>query len=158
VLTMHKDTKITVSEGLAMSTDDENVIEFPGADAEQKRQLRERAEWRAIQPQVEWEMYLAGDASRFDITPAEIRRLILAGVRVREKQKKEEQAIVHSAERKREKQEKKDRADRKEEERKERADRRDAEKRQKELERIVALPASEHESELKKLAERSRAD
>jgi putative DNA primase/helicase len=153
--------KIVVAEGLPLAAEDDNVVEFPGADDEQKRLLRERAEWRASQPQVEWEMYVEGDARRFGIKVAEMRRLILVVIKGREKAQREEQTILREAERKRERSEKKVAAERKETTRKERAERaedrrarREAERRQKELERIVVLPAAEHEAELKKLAAR----
>jgi len=173
------DAKIVVTEGLpAVTAETEpNVIDFRGADAEQKRQTLARAQRLAGLPEAEWLMYYEADARQSGIPTAQMKGLVQALIKAREKKQKEERAVVVRAEKKtradrkdtekkkrqdRLDAEKKERAERAEAEKKERAERKDAEKKAKERDKalaaIVKLPKTAHEAELKRLAKRLGED
>jgi putative DNA primase/helicase len=147
-------------------SDDIKVISFPALEEERTRRLRTLVEWRAGQPPVEWEMYLKDDAQKHEIAPAELRRLIQAVIKEREKNKREEQAIQRKHERKGQRdQQQTERQEREEEKRTERKKReereaaaerrrvkREIEKRERALASIMAMPAAECETTLRALA------
>ncbi len=146
-----------------MSDDSPKVISFPAPEDERVRKLRALVETRAGQPQVEWELYLKDDAQKHGIEPAELRRLIQAVVKEREKK----QAIQHKHERKGQRdQEKAERREREEEKRAERKKReedteqrrakREAAKRERDLEALMTMAPEENRAQGARPAERRR--
>jgi hypothetical protein len=142
-----------------MSDDSPQVISFPTLEDEQARKLRTLVEWRAGQPPVEWEMYLKDDAQKHELAPAELRRLIQAVIKEREKKKREEHAIQQKYERKGERQEREEekRAKRKKREEREEATeqrrvKREIAKRERALASVMAMPADQRETALRALA------
>jgi hypothetical protein len=144
-------------------SDDIKVISFPTPpEDERARKLRALVEWRAGQPRVEWEMYLKDDAQKHEMAPAELRRLIQAVIKQREKKQREDQTILRKHERKGERDlEKAERREREEERRAERKKReegaehrraqREIEKRERALATIMVMPADERETALRAL-------
>jgi putative DNA primase/helicase len=140
-----EDDKETIAPA-AMEIEAEDL--GPEQGNEQLAELRELVERFARMPYDEWNHYLENEPDQlkgFDKTM--LRRLITATIKEREKKAQAELAFARLQER----------AER-ENEQKDKAEKRDVEKRFRELERILALPPSDYDAELKKLAARLSED
>jgi putative DNA primase/helicase len=151
-----------------MINDPKVVVGFPGAE-DRARKVRDLVETRARMSEVEWLFYLPEDANRLSLEAPALKQMIEAQIKANEKLEREKRGELRERERKREHEldkaerkrerdlDKAERAERREREEAAREERRaqaEREKRAKALEAIVALQNAEHESELKKLAER----
>lgn len=121
------------------------------AAEKRNRGLRELVSRRAAQPVVEWLFYLEEDAKKFSLEPTALKQMIEAVVRERERQEREQRTETRDLERRATQQ-------KRETERQETIQKRETSQRDRALRAIFKLPASEHESELNRIAKQLGAD
>ena len=132
------------------------IVGFPNTEEERARRLRGEVERLSTLPAVEWLFYLDGVASKHDMEPTVLKRMIEATIKEREKKAAKDKAEDRQREQRAEKKEKKDSAARRESQREQRQADKEAERKRKEREKelmsLLKLPSAEHEGRLKILA------
>ena len=105
-----------------MSRDDSKIVDFQKAEVtseERARRLKSEVDRLASMPVVEWMFYLAeGAAEKHGVSHVDMKKMIEATIKDREKKEREDRAEDHRSEQRAEKEEKKESKARHEEERK----------------------------------------
>ena len=156
-----------------MSHDDSKIVDFQKAEVtseERARRLKSEVDRLASMPVVEWMFYLAeGAAEKHGVSHVDMKKMIEATIKDREKKEREDRAEDHRSEQRAEKEEKKESKARHEEERKRKEEEREQrhaakeeerkrKDREKAFEAIAKLPRLAHKVRLAELGKRSGED
>jgi hypothetical protein len=149
---------------------DNKVVDFPVTPEERARQLKAEVERLAAQSPTEWMFWLNDRAAKHGIDPSQLKAMIEATIKAKEKQAREQKAEEQRREQRVEKQRN---ATRQEEERKQREQQRaqekadkaaakEAERKQREktktFKELIRLPIAKQETRLAELATRLGGD
>ena len=160
-----------------MSRDDSKIVDLPKAEVtseERARRLKSEVDRLASLPVFEWMFYIAteGVAEKHGVSRADMKKMIEATIKEREKKAREDKAEDHRAssaprrkkprhmggERKRREQKREQDEQRREQERADKEAERKRKERAKEFETIAKLPRLAHEVRLAELAKRLGED